>query len=760
MKHTFTLLAAFLLPLLFGGPTGWAQEPKSAAIRDMGKIYDPLLDPNCKIIDQSTKKISGQSKWDALWMWYPGQYTAALNARAVQLSLKKGSNIGYPGNFTQLQTYAYFRAKANPAEKASIRWEGPSGRTALLVDNKGTLLSQRELTLQAGPSDIEVKVDFASGLPCLMVEGAGVSSPKAWEVSLDGKNWTTPEYIEGFNNPGLLPDKPTDITLRIPVNKVLHPVNVKISGDAYKFGTGGEAIFDFWHDELGCLAFDVQGSGEISVFVGESPEEAMNSNKSFFEQKALAPIILSGSPTSIILPERALRYARIHTTGPCKISNLHFQARVTPVEYRGHFTCNDQKINEIWKAGAATLHACMHDFYLDGIKRDGLSWSYDGQIGLTGGDMVFYDRTIARNLNISQLLPKNPEKKDIGIVDYPLHTILGFEHEYAVSGDLDFLRIYKSRIYEILDLYMTMQDENGFVSGGGIGEWGFFPEWVKSKSGPDVRATPAYAQMILMHALEIGAYFARELSDSQKAANYENAAGKLRLNIRKEFWDSGRGAFINGFDRMGKPDKRFTPYAQVWGILFGLVRPEEYQGVFEKVLDSPERATTLKTQVAQNLFFEMEACFLAGRTERAVNLTREIFGRLIDAGYSRIMEDIDFDKTPVEQLAFYNRPFGKSLCNIWSGAVPVYVLNRGVLGINPVAPGYRLCTFRPDLGGLEWVKGSVPVPGGSISVEMNRSSGKLTLPPGVEASLVNVTGEKGEKSFRGPGVFPFRWVSR
>jgi hypothetical protein len=265
--------------------------------------------------------------------------------------------------------------------------------------------------------------------------------------------------------------------------------------------------------------------------------------------------------------------------------------------------------------------------------------------------------------------------------------------------------------------------------------------------------------MLLMHALETGASFARELGDPGKAGLYEAAAGKLRISIRKEFWDDGRGGFINGLDPTGKQDRRLTPYAQVWGILFGLVRPEEYQGVFEGVLDNPMRGDFLETQVAQNLFYEMEACFRAGRTERAITLTREIWGRLIDAGYSRFMEDIHLDESPVEQLAFYGRPFGKSLCHAWSGALPVYALSRGLLGIMPVSPGYRRCTFRPDLGGLEWVKGSVPVPGGTISVEMDRSSGKLTLPPGVEASLMNVTGENGEQSFMGPGTFPFRWLN-
>ena len=234
------------------------QEPvESCQNRDQEKIYDPLLDPQCSIVELHGGQSPGLPPWNAAWMWYPGQYTAALNARLVQKSLKRCTHVGYPGNFTQLQPAVFFRAQARPDEASLIRWEGPSARTRLMIDGRGFDVTRREMSLQPGRRDIEAIVDFASGLPCLILDGAGVSSPAGWEVSLDGKTWTSPEYIEDHNHPEVLPGQPSEISVRIPVREVLHPVNVKIRDDAYEFGAGGEAVFisgtTNWKKSLPCM---------------------------------------------------------------------------------------------------------------------------------------------------------------------------------------------------------------------------------------------------------------------------------------------------------------------------------------------------------------------------------------------------------------------------------------------------------------------------------------------------------------------------
>jgi hypothetical protein len=65
--------------------------------------------------------------------------------------------------------------------------------------------------------------------------------------------------------------------------------------------------------------------------------------------------------------------------------------------------------------------------------------------------------------------------------------------------------------------------------------------------------------------------------------------------------------------------------------------------------------------------------------------------------------------------AMYGRPFGKSLCHAW-GASPICLLGKYYLGIRPLAPGYQKFLVKPNLGGLKWIEGEVPVPGRNIHV--------------------------------------------
>ena len=63
-------------------------------------------------------------------------------------------------------------------------------------------------------------------------------------------------------------------------------------------------------------------------------------------------------------------------------------------------------------------------------------------------------------------------------------------------------------------------------------------------------------------------------------------------------------------------------------------------------------------------------------------------------------------------------------------------MSEYVLGIKPVAAGCEKISFKPNLGNLEWAKGTYPTPKGIIKVELSRKAdgsvdAKIDLPDGV-----------------------------
>lgn len=710
------------------------------------KSYDPLLDKNCKIIYPPQA-----AKSKALWMWYPGQKTAHINSRRIRDAIERCNNMGYPGNFCQPVYYVYFRKQVNVEIDSEIRWSGPLSRIRMSIDGKEGDITTRHIILPAGKHLIIASIDFSESLPCIIIEGKGLSSPEGWQTSTDQQIWTEPEFEEFYGCPGILPDNKREIVVEIPVSSVVSAHNVQANENGFVFSNGGSLIVDFWHDELGNLSFSANGDSNLSINMGESLSEVQDIDPSHDEQKGIPPIELSKYPLPVLLPERCVRFAHIRSEGTAVIKKLHLKARITPVDYKGSFSCSDDELNTIWAAGAATIHSCMHDFYLDGIKRDAVSWA-DANMGMMAGDCVFFDSIIAHNSIVSQLLPVKTSVMDLGIIDYPPFTYLGFEHDYLVRGDLGFAKRYKQNMYDLLDLYISLQNEKGFINGKDFRSWGFFPDWsITDETGPDRYGIPCYSQMLIMKSFEIGSNFSRKFEDVTISEKYAQIASKLRKNIRETFWDASNGVFVNGIDSNGKLDRRLTSFAQVWGILFDVVKPAEYRTIFEKVLDNPERK---KLSVSLNQLFEGLAYSKAGRIGTFLSRLKTIWGGMLSEGYSRFAEDIRPWQNPAEKLMLYGRPYANSLCHVWSGATPVLALSKGVLGIQPTGPAFSECIVNPQMAGLDWIKGSIPTPSGNISLELDRmKGGKLSLPSGVKAKLIGLNEKTGKTELIGPGVF-------
>ena len=107
----------------------------------------------------------------------------------------------------------------------------------------------------------------------------------------------------------------------------------------------------------------------------EVPDEDVH----YFEQYPLKPVRLTSEATSITLPQRALRFVRCSTTAEAELRNVKFDASFWPAQENGRFESSDPDLNRIWNTAVATLRSNIHDFYLDGIRRDGLLW-HDGPL--------------------------------------------------------------------------------------------------------------------------------------------------------------------------------------------------------------------------------------------------------------------------------------------------------------------------------------------------------------------------------------------
>ncbi|MDR1161546.1 MAG: glycoside hydrolase [Tannerellaceae bacterium] len=715
-----------------------------ACLQAQSPAFDPLLDPACEVISQPNVE-----EWRSSYMWYPGQLSAHMQKYHKQKSAERCTYVGYPGKFNKDVYASSFRKTVTLQQKTALGWSGP-GAISCTVDGQKLDEAVRNHVLEAGTHTLVFDVLSADHLPCLIVKGDGVSEQKGWQVSLDNKHWNTPETDPRYNKPSFLPDGELEITVRILPDNYILLRNATNKNGKLELGKNAQIIIDFRHLEVGYVKLRATGTGNLSFFVGESTEEVLNDNLKDFEQRPIARFTLADSIQEITLPVMALRYVRIESEQSCSISFVSLDAMVWPVEFQMQFESSDPNLNDMWHAGVATLHTSMHNFYLDGAKRDYLPWSMDAIVSSFASDYLFGDQQVSRNGLSIALTPPQPEVSDLGIVDYPLHALIGFKQNYLRYGDINTSLLFKDRIIQMLALYEFIQDENGFISDK-YSTAGFIPGWA-TKMGPSGQGIPAYGQIMLYQNYVIGAYFAHLWKENALAKKYEGKAAVLQQNIMKHFWDKDRKAFINGYMIDGEKDTRVSHHAQYWAMLADLFPPEDYDHLYNVVIPN---IPYYKEDVSYEKGYEFLSYIKAGRVRDMFSLLNLVWGDWLQQGHTRFPENFSQQASLKQQLVFYSRPYGLSLCHGGNGVPPVVAILHGIFGFSQSDKKISEYSLTPQLLDLHWVKGRIPLKEGYINLDIRKNgTSTIEIPENCIISL-NLNDGKKPVSYKKAGKYEF-----
>lgn len=364
-------------------------------------VFDPLLDPRASVIKQPDAE-----QWQSTYMWYPGLLSAHLQRIQKKASYERCVNVNYPGNFFKDSNRSLFRKKVRLKKDTQITWVAPAV-TSLNIDGREVCPQENSMIVSSGVHTLLFEVSTEEALPALIIQGEEVEKIEGWQVSLDGQFWNIPETDARFNKPSVRPDMPEEIKVRYqPVSYTFFRNSRQTADSRFSLGRGGKLIVDFSHLEVGEVVLTAKGIGKLMFSVGESPEEVVDEQtvRTFtrqghsgdglgemkmylYEQKKIDPIELTSREQVVRLPVMAVRYLKIESEYEAMVSDIHFEAQVWPVDFLLQFESDNSDINDLFNAGVATLHTSMHNFYLDGVKRDFLPWAMDAVISSLGGIM-------------------------------------------------------------------------------------------------------------------------------------------------------------------------------------------------------------------------------------------------------------------------------------------------------------------------------------------------------------------------------------
>jgi hypothetical protein len=127
-------------------------------------------------------------------------------------------------------------------------------------------------------------------------------------------------------------------------------------------------------------------------------------------------------------------------------------------------------------------------------------------------------------------------------------------------------------------------------------------------------------------------------------------------------------------------------------------------------------------------FFPAQGLFAMGRDTQAMAFVRKYWHGMIQRGAGTYWE---YFSTGWPETRVYP-PLGNSMCHGW-GSAPLFIFARYILGAAPEKPGFASVRFEPRLCGLKHAQGTVPVPGGEVTVSWHAENGLFTGTVGIPA---------------------------
>ncbi len=427
---------------------------------------------------------------------------------------------------------------------------------------------------------------------------------------------------------------------------------------------------------------------------------------------------------------RTWRYLQLEVqTGdePLNINDLYSSYTGYPFKQTASFSSSDPSLTDIWNVGWRTARLCANETYYDCPYYEQLQYEGDTRIQalislyVTGDDRLmrkaiddFYHSRVSEGLtqgrypsNRLQVIPPFSLYWCSMVYDYWMHR-----------RDDAFVGQYLTAIRGVLDWYERHTDAPKAMLGPMA--WWNFEDWNRRwPNGTPQGATDGNSAVVTLHyvyTLNQMAPLFEAFGKKYEAGQFRATATRLAASTMKRCFDEKTGLLASTPDR-----QRFSPHANILGVLSGAIPPNQQKLVLQKVLATD---SLLSQMTFYYRFYLNQALKKAG---------------MADLYYAQLKPWRDMLAIGLTTFAEEPEPT-RSDCHAWS-ASPNYDFLATICGITPDAPGFSKLKIAPALGELTQVSGKMPHPAGEIAVSFARSgpkglTGEVTLPVGLTGTLV------------------------
>ena len=519
---------------------------------------------------------------------------------------------------------------------------------------------------------------------------------------------------------------------------------------------GISVVYDFGEVVAGYIGFEVEGPAGtvVDFYPGEQilPDgrvRIFDGIPGFDPPIAHRYVMRAGRQSWERFEWNGLRYLQVtfrDAAEPLHVRAVTVKRTGYPVEERGAFECSDPVLNRLWKAGARTLRLCMHDAYIDCPSREQRQYM-DACLQARFNYAAFGDTRLAARLIRQISDSQRPEgltmlaaPGDFGVAcftnipDFCLLWIMMIGDYLVYADDPEIVDdVYPSVVKALRWFEHCLHDEDLLTD---VPHW-VFVDWAETDRKGQV--TTLNAQFAA--ALRVASSLAKTVGHARAATRFDALAVRVGAAINRLLWDEERGVYVDARHH-GRQSRRISQQSNAMVIALEVAPEERRERIWATILD-PQRLLLThaldhegnktpfdeETQVvlAQpfHSYFLHAALRNSGKIDEIVNNLCTRWGEMLADGESTFRETWQLDSVT-------------SKCHAWS-ATPTFDLSTDILGVTPIAAGFRRLRIAPHIGGLEWARGRYPTPHGEVLVHWQRREDEVwlqvTVPFGCEAEI-------------------------
>jgi len=442
---------------------------------------------------------------------------------------------------------------------------------------------------------------------------------------------------------------------------------------------------------------------------------------------------------------RTFRYIKmvIHTADePLSIYPLQLIETRYPLENKVTFNAPQKWVHDVWGMSLRTQELCMHESYEDCPYYEQLQYTMDTRLQILNtyaidGELDLPRKTLhdfhTSMLPEGILLCRYPTRLPAVIPGFSLHWIFMLRDYYWQTADTKLIERYRPTMEAILAWFKRHGNEDGLVQD--MPYWNY-ADWAAQWS--DIAGTPRAAlygpstihNLTYAYTLGVAAELLQAIGHNEIALMYAREKTNILDAIDNYCWDEPRGLYREGPNYTGE----YTQHAQVWAVLCGLATGERARRILQTaILDHTLIPCSFAMQFY--LFRALEVAGMYNKTEQLWQLWRGLL-------------TLDLSTIP-EVPSKYTR----SDCHAW-GALLLYELPSKFLGVEPLEPGYKHISIRPQALFMEAMEGTVPTPHGPVYVKWSYNGGMFTI-EGSTPVPTTITLPSGSKYNVDAGTFTF-----